>query len=103
MADGHHLAFSAGGRDVELFRDRRRRERVVAAGDEVIGQVAEEAEAIVADNAGLAVDERLRQADLAPEDFDDRLVAEADTEGRHGRRKSPDDLARGAGISRTSG
>ena len=65
MADGHHLALAARGRDLELARDRRRRERVVAPGLEALGQALEQPAAVVLDLARLAVDEPLRLADLA--------------------------------------
>src|SRR5215218_2615200 len=98
VADGHHLALVARRRDVELLGDRRRGERVVAAGDEVVGEATEEPESVVVDHAGLPVDERLRRPDLAAEDFDDRLVAEADAQRRDPRGEPPDDLAGRAGI-----
>ena len=39
VTDGHHLAVLAGGGDLELVGDPRGGERVVAAGEEVLGQV----------------------------------------------------------------
>ena len=75
----------ARGRDLEAIGDARRRERVVAAGLERLGEAVEEAAAVVVDRARLAVDESLRLADLAAEGLDDRLVAEADAERRHAR------------------
>ena len=90
-------------RDFELVGDRGRGERVVAAGKEVGREPVEQALAVVADQARLPVDERLRAADLAAECLDDRLVPEADAERRRARRQPPDDLRHRAGIRRPSG
>ena len=74
----------------------RRRERVVAPGEEVLGQPGEDAAAVVRDDRRLAVHELARLADLAAEDLHDRLVAEADAE----RRARAERDARGSRASR---
>ncbi len=56
---------------------------MIPAGLERAREALEETLAVVLDAARLAVDEPLRLADLAAEGLDDRLVAEADAEGRH--------------------
>ena len=72
-----------GRRDLERVGDRRRRERVVAAGLEVLGQPGEEAAAVVRDDRRLAVHELACAGPTSPpNDLDDRLVAEADAERR---------------------
>src|SRR3954471_20095470 len=103
MADGHHLAVGSGRRDLQQRRDLCGRQRVVSADLELLGQPAEEAAAVVADGARLAVDERAGGGDLAAEGLDDRLVAEADAEGRSFGRETPDDLRRCPGICRAAG
>src|SRR5205085_261026 len=79
-----------------------RRERVVAAGVERGREAGEEAHAVVVHGARLAVDEPAREADLAAEGLDDRLVAEADAERRHPRPSDEldDALRRPAGAGR---
>src|SRR5581483_12412777 len=93
----------AGRRDLELVRNRRRRERVVAAGLEFLRQPGEDPASVVTDRARLAVQQVLRLADLAAERLDDRLVAEADAERRHARSEAADDLDRRARVARTAG
>src|SRR5512133_1008666 len=102
MANRHHLAVTTGRRDLQLVGEGRRSQGVVAAGKEVVRQVAEDAAAVVAADARLSVDERPRLPDLAAEDLDDRLVATADTERGSTRREPADDLGRGAGSRRPS-
>ena len=92
MADGHDLAVLRGGGDLEQGRDRRRRERVVAAGLELFRQAGEETPAVVPDRARLPVHEFPRGGDLPAECLHDRLVAEADTKSRRRGREPPHDL-----------
>src|SRR5581483_2402794 len=87
----------------ELVREPGRRERVVAARVERLGQPVEEAAAVVVDGRRLAVQELLRVADLAAERLDDRLVAEADAERRDPRREPSDRLDRDARVRRPAG
>src|SRR5205823_3481438 len=82
VAHGHHLALVTRRRDLESIGDAGRGERVVAAGVEGGRETGEEPAAVVVHRARLAVDEAPREADLAAEGLDDRLVAEADAEGR---------------------
>ena len=82
---GHDLSVRGRRGHVQLVRDRRRRQRVVAAGLELDREPAEEPEPVVADGRRLAVDELARQADLSAERLDDRLVPEADAERRRAR------------------
>ena len=84
MPHGHHLAVRRRRRDLEDVGHGRRCERVVAAGEEVLGQAGEDAAAVVGDGRRLAVHELPRAADLAAEDLHDRLMPEADAE--HGTR-----------------
>src|SRR5438874_12183150 len=100
MAYRRHLSLGAGRGDLELVRHRDCRERVVAAGLELLGQPREDATAVVADGARLAVDEPLCGTDLAAEGLDQRLVSEADAERRHVRSEPPDDLERRARLAR---
>ena len=103
MAHRHHLAVVRVRGRLELVGNARRGERVVAAGVERLRQAGEEAGAVVADGARLAVQELARVADLAAEDLDDRLVAEADAERRRRRREPADDLLRRARVARPAG
>src|SRR5436190_19390221 len=103
VANGHHLVLAAGSGNLELARHARRRERVVAAGFELLRKTGEDAAAVVADRARLAVDEPLRRSDLAAEGLDDCLVPEADAERRHARSEPPDDLDGRAGLARSAG
>ena len=82
MPDGHDLAVAGGRRDLELLGNSCGRERVVAAGFELVREAGEQAAAVMPDGASLAVHELPRGLDLAAEGFDDRLVAEADAERR---------------------
>src|SRR5207248_765711 len=84
------LALRARGRDLQLVRDGRGRERVVAPGLELRGKPGEEAPAVMVHRARLAVDEPARGADLPAEGLDDSLVAEADAERRDAT--PPDEL-----------
>ena len=103
MADGHHLAVRRGRRDLQQLRDPCGRQRVVPAHLELVRQPGEEAAAVVVDGARLAVDEGAGGGDLAAESFDDRLVAEANAEGRSAGREPPDDLQGCSGICRAAG
>ena len=103
VAHGHHLAVVGVGGRLELVGQPRRRERVVAARVERLGQAGEEAGAVVAHRARLAVQQLARVADLAAERLDDRLVAEADAERRRRRREPADDLDRRAGVRGPAG
>jgi hypothetical protein len=67
VADRHHLAVGGRGRDLEDLGDARRRERVVAAGQELAVDPGEEAGAVVRDERCLPVDELAREVDLAAE------------------------------------
>ena len=98
VAYPHHLAVGRASGHLELVRDREGGERVVAARLERVGQAREDALAVVLDGRGLPVQERLRLSDLAAERLDDRLVAEADAERRHGRAEPPDQLDRDARV-----
>ena len=103
VPDRHHLAVLRAGGDRQLVRHAHGRERVVAPCLDLLGQAREDPLAVVSDAARLAVQERLRLADLASEGLDDRLMAEADPEGRDGRPEPPDQLHRDARILRASG
>ena len=81
----------------------RRRERVVAARLERIGQAVEQPAAVVPHRARLPVHELARVADLAAADLDERLVAEADAERRRGGEEPLEDRARRARVGRTAG
>ena len=96
VANGHHLAVGGRRGDLERVRYAGGRERVVAAGLELVGKPAKEAASVVVHVARLAVDERAGQADLAAEGLDDRLVAEADAERGDAGREPLDDLERRA-------
>src|SRR3954451_4695141 len=98
MADRHDLALGAGGRDLELLRDDGRSQGVVTAGLELLRQPGEDAAAVVANRARLAVDELLRRPDLAAEGLDQCLVAEADAKSGHAGGEPFDDLDRGARV-----
>ena len=89
----HHLAVGCGRRDLEHVGHRRRGERVVAAGQEVLGSPAKMPRPSWRDGRRLAVHELARLADFAAEDLDDRLVAEADAERRDPDGQPPQDLA----------
>lgn len=103
VADAHHLSVRSPGGDFELVGNLGRRERVVAAGLEPLGQAREDALAVVLDRGGLPVEERLRGPDLAPEGLDDCLMAEADAERRHARTEPPDQLDRDARVRGPAG
>src|SRR5207247_1739931 len=74
-----------------------------AAGLELLGQAGEDAAAVVAHRARLAVDEPLGGADLAAEGLDDGLMSEADAERRHVRSQPPDDLDARSRVTRPPG
>ena len=59
VPDAHHLSVRRSGSHLELVRHRRRRERVVTADLELVGQSGVDAAAVVRDDARLAVQERL--------------------------------------------
>ena len=80
VSDAHHLAVGRPGRDLELVGNLDGRERVVAAGLEMLRQSCEDTLAVVLDERGLSVQQRLRLADRTAEGLDDRLVTEADSE-----------------------
>src|SRR5207237_4703704 len=103
VADGHHLAVVAVRARLELVRQPRGGERVVAARVEALRQAAEEAASVVRDGARLAVQQLARLADLTAESLDDRLVPEADAERGRRRREPADDLDRRAGVRRAAG
>ncbi len=103
VAHPHHLAVGRPGRDLELVGDLDRRERVVAAGLEVLGEAGEHAPAVVLDEGRLSVQERLCGPDLASEGLDDRLMAEADPERWHARPEPADQLDRDPRVRRTAG
>jgi hypothetical protein len=75
---------------------------VVAAHLQLRRQPREDAAAVVRDDARLAVEQRLRLADVAAEGLDDRLVAEADAERRCGLAEPPDHVDRDACVRRPS-
>ncbi len=83
--------------------DARDRERVVAAGGQLVGEAGEEAAAVVLDRGGLAVHELPRRADLAAEGLGQRLVAEADAERGDAAGEAAEDLERRAGVGRAAG
>src|SRR3954447_9485631 len=85
VADAHHLAVVAPRSDLELVRDTRRGERVVAPDLQPLWEIAEHAAPVVLDAARLPVEQALSAADLAAERPDHRLVAEADAKGRNAR------------------
>src|SRR6185437_11749438 len=103
MADRHHLAVRRSRRDLQRLRDLCGCQRVVPAHLEPVRQPGEEASAVVADGARLAVDEGAGGGDLAAERFDNRLVAEADSEGGSAGREPPDDLEGCSGVCRAAG
>src|SRR3954471_14624986 len=103
MAHGHHLSVGGGGGNLELVRDARDRERVVAARGQIVAQAGEEAAPVVLDRRRLAVYELPCGADLASEGLRQRLMAKADAQGRDARRESAQDLDRRAGGGRTAG
>ena len=83
---------------------RGRRERVVAARPRTSsGSPAKSPRPSCVTGPDLPWTSSLRQADLAAEGLDDRLVAEADAERRHARRESADDLERRARVGRPAG
>ena len=99
MTHTHHLAVGGRRGHGELGRKRRRRERVVAAGLELLGQPAVDTEPVVADQARLSVPQRPRRPHRAAERLDDRLVAETHTERGDGRPEAADQLDRDAGLA----
>src|SRR5258708_30749665 len=95
MPDSHDFTIVRTRGDLELIRDGRRRERVVAPDLERLRQAGKDAAPVVLDEARLPVQQPLRRRDLATERLDDRLMPEADTERRHARvAYQPDQLLR---------
>ena len=75
---------------------------MIAAGVELRREAGEDAATVVSHRTRLAVDEPSRGADFAAEGLDDRLMPEANAEGRHTFSEPPDDLECGACVARTA-
>ncbi len=88
VAHRHHLAVLGVRGRLEHVGQPRRGERVIAPCVERLRQIGEEAGPVVLHGARLPVQQLLRIAHLAAEGLDDRLVPEADAEGRDRRRRS---------------
>jgi hypothetical protein len=76
---------------------------VVTAGEEILGEAAEEPAPVVRDQARLAVDELPRGSDLAAERLDQGLVSETDPQSPDAGREPSHDLDRGSGLARPAG
>ena len=84
VAQSHDHAVGRGGRDLQLVGHRvgLHHQRVVAGGDEGIGQAGEDALPVVVDLRGLAVHQMRGGHDAAAVGLADALVAQADAEQR---------------------
>src|SRR5215831_10123111 len=104
MAHAHDGAVVRPRADFERVRNRiRDNEGVVTAGDEWLGDAAENAAAVVFHAGHLAMHQYRRADDVAAEGVTDRLVSEADAEHRDPRSITPDQFHANPGVLRATG